>query len=52
MTCQRCLESLGIDVSGEYRLAVLSSDGDIGRINDAEYILVDELATKNSKAAH
>lgn len=49
VTCQRCLESLGIDVSGEYRLAVLSSDGDIGRINDAEYILVDELTTKTAK---
>ena len=41
--CQRCLESLSIDLSGEYRLALLNDESEIGLIDGAEYVLIDEL---------
>ena len=48
VTCQRCLESLGIDVSGEYRqfchrVVIL------GVLMMLNMTLVDELATKTAK---
>ncbi|OOS23838.1 hypothetical protein B0681_09340 [Moraxella porci DSM 25326] len=41
--CQRCLEPLSIDLSGEYRLALLNDESEIGLIDGAEYVLIDEL---------
>ncbi len=41
--CQRCLEPFAIDLSGEYRLALLSDESEIGLVDGAEYVLIDEL---------
>lgn len=49
LPCQRCLEALSIDVSGEYRTAILYRSADVSRIDDAEYLLVDELGEDTRK---
>lgn len=43
VSCQRCLEPMAVDVTGEYRLAVLFDETLIEQLQDAEYILVSEL---------
>ncbi|MFB6348298.1 DUF177 domain-containing protein [Moraxella sp. ZJ142] len=43
VACQRCLEPLDVDVSGAYSLALLASADDVPLIDDAEYILMQEL---------
>ncbi|MCL1624056.1 YceD family protein [Moraxella sp. Tifton1] len=43
VTCQRCLDSMVIDVTDEYRLAILSDEQQIEQIQDAEYVLIEEL---------
>ena len=45
VACQRCLDPLDVDVSGVHHLALLESDEAVGRIGDAEYILMEELGT-------
>lgn len=45
VACQRCLDPLDVDVSGVHHLALLESDETVGRIGDAEYILMEELGT-------
>ncbi|MDO5652236.1 MAG: YceD family protein [Moraxella sp.] len=49
LTCQRCLDRMELDVSGEYRLAILHSDDEINRIDGAEYVLLDELGEDTRK---
>lgn len=41
--CQRCLEPLEVDLSGEYRFALLTDESEIGLVDGAEYVLIDEL---------
>lgn len=45
VACQRCLDPLDVDVSGVHHLALLESNEAVGRIGDAEYILMEELGT-------
>lgn len=47
--CQRCLSPMPIDVSGEYRLAILASESDIDKIQGAEFVLVDEICPAERK---
>lgn len=43
LACQRCLSPMTVDVSGEYRLAILRDDSQMGQIGDADFVLVDEI---------
>lgn len=43
LVCQRCLSPLAVDVSGDYRLAILKDESQITQIDDAEFVLTDEL---------
>ncbi len=43
VACQRCLSPLIIDVSGDYGMALLYSEDDIARIDDAEFVLISEV---------
>lgn len=43
IACQRCLELMSCDVDDEYRLALLVDESQIGKIADAEYVLIDEV---------
>lgn len=41
--CQRCLDLMMVNVSGDYRLAILADETQIDAIQGAEYVLMDEL---------
>lgn len=41
--CQRCLEMMSINVSGEYRIAILKNESQVSAVEGAEYVLIDEL---------
>ncbi|WP_245953291.1 YceD family protein [Moraxella caviae] len=43
LPCQRCLEPMAVDVSGEYQLAILADEKDSALVDGAEFVLVDEL---------
>lgn len=43
IACQRCLSPMMVDVSDEYELAILQDDRQIGQIDDAEFVLIDEI---------
>lgn len=43
LVCQRCLSPLAVDVLGDYRLAILKDESQITQIDDAEFVLIDEL---------
>lgn len=43
VSCQRCLEPTTIDVTGDYHLAILFNESQINQVQDADYLLVDEL---------
>lgn len=43
LACQRCLLPMMADVSGDYVLAILQDDSQIGQVDDAEFVLVDEI---------
>lgn len=47
--CQRCLDDMNIDVSNQYRLAILSHENQIEQIDDAEYVLVDEIGSDGTR---
>lgn len=41
--CQRCLDPMMVNVSGDYCLAILADETQIDAIQGAEYVLMDEL---------
>lgn len=41
--CQRCLNSLAVDIGGLYRLALLKNENEIAQVEDFEYLLLDEI---------
>lgn len=45
LTCDRCLNPLTEDISGDYRLAVIRGDDELAVIGDAEYVRLDELVS-------
>lgn len=45
--CQRCLSPLHVDVSGTYKMAILTSDEQIEQIAEQEYVLLSELGNPN-----
>lgn len=47
--CQRCLLPMPIDVSGEYRLAILTSENQMDKIQGAEFVLVNEICPSDRK---
>lgn len=47
--CQRCLEPTTVDVTGDYRLAILFNESQADQVQDAEYVLVDELNPSDSR---
>lgn len=47
--CQRCLELIDIEVTGDYRLAILFDETQIEQIEDAEYVLVEELGLSGGR---
>lgn len=51
--CQRCLESLVVDVSGQYRMAILENDSKISYLQaldeTADYVLLDEVCPDEKK---
>lgn len=47
--CQRCLEPIDIEVTGDYRLAILFDETQIEQIEDAEYVLVWELGLSGGR---
>lgn len=47
--CQRCLELIDIEVTGDYRLAILFDEAQIEQIEDAEYVLVEELGLSGGR---
>lgn len=49
IACQRCLEPLQCDIDDEYRLAVLTDESQLGKIADAEYVLLDEVLTGDGR---
>lgn len=49
LACQRCLSPLDIDVSGEYILAILKDESEIGRVDGAEFVLVDEICSNDGR---
>ncbi|MDO4700621.1 MAG: DUF177 domain-containing protein [Moraxella sp.] len=49
LVCQRCLLPVAVDVSGDYRLAILQNESQIGQIADAEFVLVDEICAGDGR---
>lgn len=47
LQCQRCLEPLSLQAKGQYRLAVLADEAQTALIDDADYLLLDELGAGN-----
>lgn len=51
--CQRCLEPLVVDVSGQYRMAILENDSKISYLEaldeTADYVLLDEVCLDDKK---
>lgn len=53
VACQRCLDSMPVDVSGNYRMAILESENKIGYLEaldeTADYVLLDEICPMAKK---
>ncbi|UNU72714.1 YceD family protein [Moraxella nasovis] len=49
LSCQRCLEPIAFDVTGEYRLAILANEHETSRIGGAEFVLLDEVCPSESR---
>lgn len=53
VACQRCLDSMPVDVSGNYRMAILESENKIGYLEaldeTADYVLLDEICPNGKK---
>lgn len=53
VACQRCLDPMPVDVSGNYRMAILESENKIGYLNaldeTADYVLLDEICPDDKK---
>lgn len=47
LACQRCLSPLKVELSGTYQMAILTSDEQIERIAEQEYVLLSELGNPN-----
>lgn len=47
LQCQRCLEPLSLQTQEQYRLAVLADETQTALIDDADYLLLDELGAGN-----
>lgn len=48
-SCQRCLESMTINITGNYCLAVLFDESQIDQVQDVEYVLLDELSSSSNR---
>ncbi|OPH40173.1 YceD family protein [Moraxella equi] len=53
VACQRCLDPMPVDVSGNYRMAILESENKIGYLEaldeTADYVLLDEICPDDKK---
>lgn len=53
VACQRCLDPMPVDISGNYRMAILDSENKIGYLNaldeTADYVLLDEVCLDDKK---
>ena len=53
VACQRCPDPMPVDVSGNYRMAILESENKIGYLNaldeTADYVLLDEICPDDKK---
>lgn len=53
VACQRCLDPMPVDVSGNYRMAILESENKIGYLNaldeTVDYVLLDEICPDDKK---
>lgn len=43
VACQRCLSAVMVDVSGQYQVAVVENDDQLAKVQDQEFILLDEI---------
>lgn len=53
VACQRCLDPMPVDISGNYRMAILDSENKIGYLEaldeTADYVLLDEICPDDKK---
>lgn len=43
VACQRCLLPLSVDVSGQYRMAIITHEDELSKVEGCEFILLSEL---------